>query len=134
MESERFICQLCAGHVRDTITGDSTIQFALVLFSKHQSEEMGQILQKIIINKPLHGILGIVRRRSDDDYPLRVRGRKAQKASGDVCLLFDITVTPKIKILYIIGLDFQSKRQRERERLAKTDSRGKTHTHLDRGR
>lgn len=25
-----------------------------------------------------------------DDYPLRVKGRKAQKARGDVCVLYDI--------------------------------------------
>lgn len=49
----------------------------------------------------------------DDDYPLRVKGRKAQKASGDVCVLDDITVTLKIKISYIIGLDWQRKREGE---------------------
>lgn len=43
----------------------------------------------------------------DDEYPVRVKGRgeKAQKASGDVCVLYDITVTLKIKISQIIGLE-----------------------------
>lgn len=49
----------------------------------------------------------------DDDYPLRVKGTKAQKASEDVCVLYDITVTLKIKISYIIGLDWQRKREGE---------------------
>lgn len=51
----------------------------------------------------------------DDEYPVRVKGRgeKAQKASGDVCMLYDITVTLKIKISQIIGLDWRRKREGE---------------------
>lgn len=40
-------------------------------------------------------------------------GKKAQKASGDVCVLYDITVTLKIKISQIIGLDWWRKREGE---------------------
>lgn len=48
----------------------------------------------------------------EDDFPLRVKGRKAQKASGDVCVLYDITMTLQIKISYIIGLDWQAESER----------------------
>lgn len=43
------------------------------------------------------------------------KAEKAQKASGDVCVLYDITVSLKIKISYIIGLDWKRKRDQHKQ-------------------
>lgn len=69
-----------------------------------------------------------------DDYPLRVKGKKAQRVSGDVCMLYDITVALKIKISYIIGLDWQrKKRVGETSRKPKVETRN-IHIYTARGR
>lgn len=112
MESERFIYWGCGGYVRDTITRDFTVQFASVLFYKPQSEVMGQILQKIIFKKyNKQSITAYFGNCQETLFAMTIHSEsKAEKPKRQVgmsvCYMI-FTMPLKIKISYIIGLEWQ---------------------------